>query len=105
LSNQIRKVFPGVNPKYNKLWRGHEIIISYMFESWSSSYALLPRLLEVIVQSNPESKARIMSDPLPCAGVRQFKCVAWAFGPCIEVFRYMCPVIGIDASHLRDRYE
>jgi hypothetical protein len=72
----IRKVFSGVNPKYNKLWRDREIVISYMFGTWSGSYALLSRLLEAIVQSNPKSKARIMSDHLPCAGVRQFKCVA-----------------------------
>jgi hypothetical protein len=47
-----------------------------MFGSWSGSYALLPRLLEAIVQSNLGNKARIMSDPLPCDGVRQFKCAA-----------------------------
>jgi hypothetical protein len=101
----IRKFYSGVNSKYNKLWRDREIIISYMFGSWSGSYALLPRLLEVIVQSNPKSKPQIMSDPLPCAGVRQLKCATWAFGPCIEAFRYMRPVISIDVSHLRGRYE
>jgi hypothetical protein len=47
----IRNVFSGVNPKYNKLWRDREIAISYMFRSWFGSYALLSRLLEVIVQS------------------------------------------------------
>jgi hypothetical protein len=38
----IRKVYPGVNPKYNKLWRGKEIDVSYVYGSWSGSYALLP---------------------------------------------------------------
>jgi hypothetical protein len=101
----IRKLISGVNSKYNKLWRGCEIIIFYIFGSWSGSYILLPRLLEVIVQSNLRSKARIMSDPLLCASVRQFKCVIWAFSPCIEVFRYMRPIISIDVSHLKSRYE
>jgi hypothetical protein len=32
-------------------------------------------------------------------------CSTWAFGPCIEAFRYMRPVISIDVSHLRGRYE
>jgi hypothetical protein len=76
-----------------------------MFENWFGSYALLSRLLEVVVQSNPDSKAQIMLDPLPFAGVHQFKYAAWVFGPCIEAFRYMRLVISIDASHLRGRYE
>jgi hypothetical protein len=42
----IRKFYPGVNPKYNKLWRGKEITVSYVYDSWSGSYALLPRLFE-----------------------------------------------------------
>jgi hypothetical protein len=46
-----------------------------------------------------------MSDSLPCAGVRQFKCTTWAFGPCIEGFHYMHHVISIDALHLRGRYK
>jgi MULE transposase domain len=54
---------------------------------------------------NLGSKAQIILDPLPCDGVRQFKCASWTFGPCIEVFCYMCHVISIDASHLRGRYE
>jgi hypothetical protein len=76
-----------------------------MFGSWYGSYVLLSQLLEAIVQSNPESKARIMSGPLPCAGVCQFKCAVWAFSPCIKTFRYMRHVIGINVSHLRGRYE
>jgi hypothetical protein len=29
----VRKVYPGVNPKYNKLWRGREIAIAYIYGS------------------------------------------------------------------------
>jgi len=101
----VRKIFPGVNPKYNKLWRAREIVVAYMFGSWSGSYALLPQLLNAIKQSNPGSKVVVHSDPLPCAGVRQFKCAAWAFGPCIQAFKYLRPVISIDASFLKGRYE
>jgi hypothetical protein len=38
----IRNVYSGVNSKYNKLWRGKEIIVSYVYDSWPGSYALLP---------------------------------------------------------------
>jgi hypothetical protein len=101
----IRNVYPGVNPKYNKLWHDKEIVVSYVFGSWSGSYALLPQLLNVIISSNPGSRLRILSDSLPQFGVRLFKCAVWAFAPCIEAFLYLRPVISIDASHLRGRYD
>jgi hypothetical protein len=101
----VKKVYPGVNLKYNKLWRGREISIAYIYGSWSGSYALLHRLLNVIISLNPGSKAQLLSDPLIQSGVRQFKCAAWAFAPCIQAFRYLHPVISIDVSFLRGRYE
>jgi hypothetical protein len=101
----IRKVFPGVHPKYNKLWRAKEIAIGYIYGSWSGSYELLPRLLSAICSSNPGSKARIATDPVPGRpGDRLFKRAAWAFKPCIQAFDHLRPVISIDASHLRGRY-
>jgi hypothetical protein len=61
--------------------------------------------LNAIVLSNPGSRARILSGPLPQSGVRLFKCAAWAFAPCIKAFRYLRPVINIDALHFRERYD
>jgi hypothetical protein len=89
----IRKVYPDLNPKYNKLWRRKEIDVSYVYGSWSSSYALLPRLLNAIILSNPWSMALILSDALPQPGVCLFKCAAWAFAPCIEAFCYLWSII------------
>jgi hypothetical protein len=77
----VRKVYPGVNVKYNKLWHGRKIAIAYIYGSWSGSYALLPRLLNAIISSNLGSKAQLLSYPLIQPGVRQFKCAAWAFAP------------------------
>ena len=65
---------------------------------------MLPQLLNAIVSSNPGSQARIESDPLPQSGERLFKRAAWAFAPCIQAFAFLRPVISIDASHLRGRY-
>jgi hypothetical protein len=31
----IRKTYQGVNPKYDKLWRWKEIVVSYIYGSWS----------------------------------------------------------------------
>jgi hypothetical protein len=90
------------------LWRGKEIAISYVYGSWEGSYALLPRLLNALVSSNPGSEARIESTALPIAsnpGERLFKRAFWAFAPCIQAFPHLRPVISIDASWLRGRYD
>jgi hypothetical protein len=72
----VKKVYLGVNLKNNKLWRGREIAIAYIYGSWSGSYALLPRLLNAIISSNPGSKAQLLSDPLIQSGTHQFKYAA-----------------------------
>jgi MULE transposase domain len=37
--------------------------------------------------------------------VYYFKCVTWAWGPFIEAFRSLRPVINIDTIFLSERYE
>ena len=101
----VRTRFPGVKPTYNKLWRGRETAMAMLFGSWSGAYALLPRLLNAIRTSNPGSKTALQSDPTENPNVRKFIRAAWAFGPCIEAFRFMRPVISIDASFLHGRYQ
>jgi hypothetical protein len=49
--------------------------------------------------------AQLLSYPLIQPGVRQFKCATWAFALCIQAFRYLRPVISMDDSFLRGRYE
>jgi hypothetical protein len=34
-----------------------------------------------------------------------FKSIAWAYGPCIAVFKHLRPVITIDAGFLSGRYK
>jgi hypothetical protein len=101
----VRKVYPDVNPAYNKLWCAREITISYLFGSWSGSYALLPQLLNAIVLSNPGSKVIVYSNPLLCVSVRQFSRAEWAFAPCIQDLPYLRHIISIDASFLKGRYK
>jgi hypothetical protein len=47
----------------------------------------------------------ILMEPSIPLEVCYFKCAAWAWGPCIEAFRYLRPVISIDAVFLSGRYE
>ena len=100
----VRKVYPGVTPSYNKLWRGRELAISHMFGSWEESYEMLPLLLNSMQSANPNMKVCFESDPSTVPGVNIFKRVAWAFGPCIEAIPYLRPLISIDAAFLSGRY-
>ncbi|XP_078177055.1 uncharacterized protein LOC144571584 [Carex rostrata] len=101
----IRKAYPNVTPLYNKLWRGRELAIAQLFGSWEVSYALLIPMLEAIKSVNPGTKYTLLSDPITREGHRQFKAVAWAFGPCIEAIPHLRDVISVDGSFLSGRYD
>jgi hypothetical protein len=44
----VRQKFPTIQPSYNKLWRGRELAIAYLFGSWERSYEMLSSLLAAI---------------------------------------------------------
>jgi hypothetical protein len=79
----VRQKFPTVQPSYNKLWRGRELIIADLFGSWEKSYEILPSLLVAILNSTYDTKYIIETVPSTKFGVEIFDRVAWAFGPCI----------------------
>jgi len=101
----VRKVYTGVTPKYNKLWRGRELAIAQMFGSWEDSYTILTPQLQAIARSTPGTKYGVVSEPMMKEGYRQFKAAAWAYGPCIAAVPHLRPVISIDACFLSGRYE
>jgi hypothetical protein len=82
----LRAKFSGVNPFYSKIWRGREEAIAQIFESWEDSYGILLGLFNVIQSTNSEIKYNILTEPSIRSEVCYFKCVAWAWGPCIEAF-------------------
>ena len=111
VANCVRIKHNHVTPKYNRLWRGREVAIARQFGSWEGSYSLLEPLLMGICHKNPGSKYQFLTSPIidvngePMQLAVQFRAVAWAFGPCIEAFQYLRPVISIDACFLSGRYE
>jgi hypothetical protein len=50
-------------------------------------------------------KYNILTEPSIRPKICYFKCAAWAWGPCIESFRYLRTIISIDADFLFGRYE
>ena len=94
-----------MKPSYNKLWRGREKAIAQLFGTWEGSYNLLIPFLEAIRVKNPGTKYVLLSKPMTLEGHREFRCVAWAFGPCIAAVPHLRPVISVDASFLSGRYK
>ena len=103
--NAVRIAHKTIEPSYNKLWRGRELAIADLFGSWEKSYQHLPSLLGAIKASNSGIQYLIEHDPSTKFGVHIFNRVAWAFGPCIEAWPHLRPVISVDAGHLSGRYK
>jgi hypothetical protein len=80
------------------------LAIADLFGSWERSYEMLPSLLTVIQSSTYDTKYIIETSPSTKFGVEIFDRVAWAFGPYITAWSYLCPVLTIDAGFLSDRY-
>ncbi|XP_078162886.1 uncharacterized protein LOC144558054, partial [Carex rostrata] len=78
------QTYNGQVPAYNKLWRGRELAIARQFGTLFD------------VTSYPTG------EPGP---YRYFNRAAWAFGPCIEAFQHLRPVITVDACFLAGRYK
>jgi hypothetical protein len=57
-----------------------------------------------ITSTNPGTRFEQWHVPTDTPGEVQFKGIAWAFGPCIEAFQYVRPVISIDACFMSGRY-
>jgi hypothetical protein len=59
--------------------------------------------LEVIAHTTPDIKYKILTCDTSDDNVKMFKSIAWAYGPCIAVFKYLKLVIIIDARFLSGR--
>ena len=75
-----------------------------LFGGWKESYNLLKPLLRAIQITNPGTKYVVKSEHIDGAR-RLFKRAAWAFGPCIQGFQYVHPVVTVDAASLSGRYK
>ena len=103
--NLVKSQFPTVEASYTKLWRGREQAIAELFGSWEKSYELLPSLLNAIQNTTPGTKFVIEREPSSRFGVDIFNRAAWAFGPSIQAWPHLRPVITIDAGFLSGRYK
>ena len=75
-----------------------------VYGDWKKSYNHLPYLLNAIWDSNPGTQIdfNVISEKPSKVIVNH---VFWAFGSCIQAFKYCCPVITIDGTHLYGKYK
>jgi hypothetical protein len=66
---------------------------------------LLPQILGAIAQTTPGIKYKISTCDTSNDNVKIFKFIAWAYGPCIAMFKHLRPVITIDAGFLSSSYK
>jgi hypothetical protein len=90
---------------YLKCWRAKEIAIAQLFGGWRKAYDLINPLLTTIQRANPGTRVEWFTRPSNNPTTCFFKMVCWAFGPAIEAFKYLMPVIGIDGTHISGRYK
>jgi hypothetical protein len=61
--------------------------------------------LGAIARTTPCTKFKISTCDTSDNNVKMFKSIIWAYGSCIVTFKYLRPVITIDARFLSDPYK
>jgi hypothetical protein len=61
--------------------------------------------LGAIARTTPGTIYKILACDTSDDNVKIFKSIAWAYGPCIAVFKHLRPVITIDVGFLSNRYK
>jgi len=76
---------------------------------WDQSYNEVPRWLQPTQQTNPGTIFQLSGPPVnvdvedATSKYIMERCF-WAFGPCIEGFKYSKPVVQVDGTFLIGRY-
>ncbi|XP_074374219.1 uncharacterized protein LOC141714605 [Apium graveolens] len=90
---------------YKKAWYGKQKAISDVYGDWMTSYTNLPTFLSALMQFNPGTVALIDAEPdVEKLNTSVCKRFWWAFKPMINGWQHARPVISIDGTFLKGRY-
>jgi len=99
----------GYTTTYRRTWIAKEKAITMEYGDWDQSYNEVPRWLLAAQQTNPGTIFQL-SGPLVNVDAENgtstyiMEHCLWAFGPCIEGFKYCKPVVEVDGTFLTSRY-
>ncbi|XP_026459272.1 uncharacterized protein LOC113359925 [Papaver somniferum] len=102
--NQIISLFKktyGSNIKYHHARRGKEDVFEEQFGDDEKSYSDLTWYVQAIKKNNPDSYVKFEVDH----ATRRFQRIFICFGACKHSYRYLRPMIYLDATFLTGRYK
>lgn len=88
---------------YKKAWIGKQKAISAVYGDWKTSYSKLPQFLSALMHFNPGTSALIEVENAN-SNTSVCKRVWWAFKPMADGWQHARPVISIDGTFLKGRY-
>ncbi|XP_071739729.1 uncharacterized protein [Rutidosis leptorrhynchoides] len=94
-----------VDVSYAKALNARRIAIERIFGTWESNFAELPRYIDELEHTNPDTIERFEHGPQITSQVFTFKFVFWAFGPSIRAFNMCIPIICVNGTHLKGNYK
>jgi len=100
IQNHIKAQF-GVGISYQKAYQAKERTLKYINGSHEEAYGYLPKYCEEIQRSNPRSTAKLEVDP----ETNQFKRLFICFATSALGFAYCRPILGLDGTHLKHKYQ
>jgi len=94
---------------YRRAWIAKEKAITMEYGDWDQSYNEVPRWLQAAQHTNPGTIFQISGPPVNVDGedatfIYIMERCFWAFGPCIEGFKYCKHVVQVDGTFLTDKY-
>jgi len=94
---------------YRRAWIEKEKAIVIKYGDWDQSYNEVSRSLQATQHTNPGTIFQLFSPPINVNGEDWtsryiMECCFWAFGPCIEGFKYCKPIVQVDGTFLTGRY-
>jgi len=99
----------GYTVTYRRTWIAKEKAITMEYGDWDQSYNEVPRWLLAAQQTNPGTIFQLSGPPVNIdaedgSSTYIMERCFWAFGPCIEGFKYCKPVVQVDGTFLTGRY-
>lgn len=100
IQNHLKDTY-GVEISYAKAYRGKERALKLINGSHEEAYQCLPKYCNEILRSNPGSTAELEINP----ETNQFKRLFISFAGSAMGFAYCRPVLGLDGTHLKHKYQ
>ncbi|XP_047310291.1 uncharacterized protein LOC124913899 [Impatiens glandulifera] len=104
ISNQILAMYR-YHVSYKKAWLAKQKTISEVYGDWTTSYSKLPKFLSALMHFNPGTSvlSEVVVD-VTKLHTSVFKRVWWVFKPIVNGWKHARPVINIDGTFLKGRY-